>query len=438
MDYKEKYEMALSRAKNLHKDAIDMGETLRAKQCEIIFPELAEPEDERIRKALIAVLKSDFESDTTIYDISVGEIIAWLEKQSQVKESLISQHENKTCKENDDSLTSEDEKIRNLIIDLVNARANDNDVEPMISWLEKQGGKDKLIQELGDYKVKYTQKVLGQYLENQGEKPINDTDEEIVEAVQNTSVLDMVEPRFKVGDWITDGNITIQIEAIKNDCYLYCGDCALYSTKTADKVYHLWTIQDAKNGDVLVYGDNPSDHHLRIIMLFKSMRTFNSAFNHFHIFDDEFRINDWCDCGKTAHPATKEQRDLLFKKMIDAGYEWDAEKKELKKMKVTSSTYCSGNCKGYQETGKCFADGECDSKRKYDNILDSCEIEHIEDGKYYYCIKDYYAGGNKRASKGDVIQAHRGMCMMGLGTNANEYFLPVKRCSLSFVEHIDV
>jgi len=34
----------------------------------------------------------------------------------------------------------------------------------------------------------------------------------------------------------------------------------------------------------------------------------------------------------TAYPATKEQRDLLFKKMKEAGYQWDAEKKELRKI----------------------------------------------------------------------------------------------------------
>lgn len=44
IDYEKKYKEALERAKNLHKDAIDMGETLRAKQCEIIFPELVESE----------------------------------------------------------------------------------------------------------------------------------------------------------------------------------------------------------------------------------------------------------------------------------------------------------------------------------------------------------------------------------------------------------
>jgi hypothetical protein len=31
-------------------------------------------------------------------------------------------------------------------------------------------------------------------------------------------------------------------------------------------------------------------------------------------------------------PATKGQRDLLFQKIHDAGYEWDADKKELKKI----------------------------------------------------------------------------------------------------------
>lgn len=35
----------------------------------------------------------------------------------------------------------------------------------------------------------------------------------------------------------------------------------------------------------------------------------------------------------TAYPATKEQRDMLFAKMKEAGYEWDAEKKELRKIK---------------------------------------------------------------------------------------------------------
>ena len=36
-------------------------------------------------------------------------------------------------------------------------------------------------------------------------------------------------------------------------------------------------------------------------------------------------------------PATREQRDLFFQKMKEAGYEWNAKKKELKKIEQKSS-----------------------------------------------------------------------------------------------------
>ena len=82
MDYKEKYEKAVQAAM-LAKQDTESAVTVQT--LEEIFPELRESEDERIRKALISILKSDFEKDTTIYDISVGDIIAWLEKQGEQK-----------------------------------------------------------------------------------------------------------------------------------------------------------------------------------------------------------------------------------------------------------------------------------------------------------------------------------------------------------------
>jgi hypothetical protein len=39
----------------------------------------------------------------------------------------------------------------------------------------------------------------------------------------------------------------------------------------------------------------------------------------------------------SVSPATKEQRDLLFQKMKEAGYEWDTEKKELRKVEQKST-----------------------------------------------------------------------------------------------------
>lgn len=72
-----------------------------------------------------------------------------------------------------------DEKVRKALIKLVTNYASmdlfieyDIHLDEALSWLEKQRDKDKLIQELGEYKVKYTQEVLSQHLEKQGgQKP---------------------------------------------------------------------------------------------------------------------------------------------------------------------------------------------------------------------------------------------------------------------------
>ena len=87
MNYEQKYKEALERAKNLHKDAIDMGENIRAKQCEIIFHGLAESEDEKIRKAIHIYL--DWLDGRKDYaprgEYSIRDMIAWLEKQGEQK-----------------------------------------------------------------------------------------------------------------------------------------------------------------------------------------------------------------------------------------------------------------------------------------------------------------------------------------------------------------
>lgn len=86
MDYKEKYEQALERARGLL-EGMDEGDYFASNEdIENIFPELKESEDERIIKALISILKSDFEKDTTIFGISIEQIIVWLEKQKEPKD----------------------------------------------------------------------------------------------------------------------------------------------------------------------------------------------------------------------------------------------------------------------------------------------------------------------------------------------------------------
>ena len=65
-------------------------------------------------------------------------------------------------------------------------------------------------------------------------------------------------------------------------------------------------------------------------------------------YDDGFFYADFED-GNTIDsddliPATKAQRALLFKKMHEAGYEWDAEKKEVKLLITNGGDVDTENC----------------------------------------------------------------------------------------------
>jgi hypothetical protein len=141
---------------------------------------------------------------------------------------------------------------------------------------------------------------------------------------------DKVEPKFKVGDWVTNSIESVQITGYDID-YGYQVDCKgnlqHRDTDIIEKDYHLWTIQDAKDSDVLAdekpfifrgFGDREHPNNPTAYCGITTSGTF--------ILSTE---NEWWTADD-FYPATKEQCDLLFQKMKEAGYEWDVEKKELK------------------------------------------------------------------------------------------------------------
>lgn len=81
MDYKQKYEEALERAKMYQGMVVLPAESM----IETIFPELAESEDEKVRKELIKVFsnREKYLIDQSFGDITVSEVLAWLEKQGK-------------------------------------------------------------------------------------------------------------------------------------------------------------------------------------------------------------------------------------------------------------------------------------------------------------------------------------------------------------------
>ena len=159
------------------------------------------------------------------------------------------------------------------------------------------------------------------------------------------NVKQKIEPKFHKGEWLCENEPNnysrfIQILEIVNvqgkERYRISRDLHndedVVECRFIENNYHLWTIQDAKENDVLATLD--------YILVFKEFLKNDGGISYCHYdfgagnpqfvwFEDK----NWY-FGKEAiiHPATKEQHDLLFQKMHEAGYEWDAEKKELKKI----------------------------------------------------------------------------------------------------------
>ena len=83
MDYKQKYEQALERAKELLEDMDKKDYFASNADIENIFPELKESEDERIKKWLIDWAKAVNWSEQ--FTITKEQVLAWLEKQGEKK-----------------------------------------------------------------------------------------------------------------------------------------------------------------------------------------------------------------------------------------------------------------------------------------------------------------------------------------------------------------
>ena len=82
MNYEKKYREALERAKKEWIENLDNCYTNYRERLEIIFPELAESEDERIRKTLIEYIKG-IKSWNYFLGISREQMIAWLENKAR-------------------------------------------------------------------------------------------------------------------------------------------------------------------------------------------------------------------------------------------------------------------------------------------------------------------------------------------------------------------
>jgi len=430
MNYEKTYKEAIESIKRIYEQADSFGKELMEKELH----ELRESEDERIKNEIIAFVEQSIHrgGGTPIPQEQEDKWIVWLEKQgehanfrnmiqvgdkvtknedgvlvnlSQLKRVAKPSEKQGEQKPADkvDVLMSLDEAIEHCKEKSCGNSACALEHEQLEKWLTelKELKEQKSIEQ--DTETHDLWVYIREWNEKFGRLPKEE--DELAACIDYMMKMqkpaDKAEPKFKVGDWVVYNRDDyskeiIQVYDIRDGRYYFTDNIHFsWSIKECDEKCHLWAIQDANDGDVLATKKgNP--------FIYDKNRYNNGLAYYYAGLDVNKELTLKSPHHMLAHfgelssvfPATKEQRDLLFQKMEEAGYEWDAEKKELKKTP---------------------------------NSLEECEIEHIEHGKYYYCIKDYYSGGYKRASKGEVVQALRGMNMMGLGVRANEYFIPVKR-----------
>lgn len=315
MDYEKAYNEAIKRAKAIIEVAEKEEEVY--KSAITIFPELRESEDEKIRKALISFLKSPFVNEN-ITDEKVAPWLAWLENQKEYESTDFEYVWDRTdC---GDLTSALDKYSEEAIINMCHAWYDKGIELERKSWLEKQC---------------YTKKdVDDAYL-----KGICNTKHELEKQGEQESA-DKLEPKFHEGEWITNGDYTWKIAEVKPLDYILQsqdGNIVDDTISHVDEQFHSFTIEDAKDGDVL------ASELCDSIILFRGIKDDNIDFycdydfSKIDIPGDRFTVNNGQHYGnvedsKDFYPATKEQRDTLFLKMKEAGYEWSEETHELKKI----------------------------------------------------------------------------------------------------------
>ena len=270
-----------------------------AKQIFRFFPELKESEDEGMVKFIKNQLFNIKKTITENYelDAKLTKAINWLEKQGE----------------------------QNLDTDFSNLRTWKYIVDAV--WTEKEG--------IGQYlDSPFTEEVAKKLQKRFGNAPKEVTYTYEVET-GNGNIKSLVTeklqlPKFKVGDWVVhkcgEETATLQITRIVGKTYVFSDDSTL---SVADEdTLRLWDItKDAKDGDVLatsagafIYNSNNGGGSCPGCYCgINTLGNFKVGVEH-----------HWT--GKPVFPATKKQCDTLMKAMTDAGYTFDFEKKELKKI----------------------------------------------------------------------------------------------------------
>lgn len=297
MNYEKRYKEMLAKARAFYKkwDGVDAyNSSLAISELKEIFPELNKNEDEKIRETLIDYLKERKSCESYgQYVLRYDRWINLLEKQDE----------------------SDETKAKEFLINK-GYPIDTNDVLPTYEEM---------------YNIIRDGLIIREGLEKQREQ--NNADK--VEPKDNNSIEphfgksnNKFEPKFHGGDFIKHNVINIIYKVITVNSNSYYAESIKTGCRveffSAEQNFHLWTIEDAEEGDILY-----SPKH-DLLWIYKNKDEYHVASN-----GNFISVESLIEISSDVCPATKEQRDFLFQKMKVYGYEWHADKKEVIRLDVT-------------------------------------------------------------------------------------------------------
>lgn len=362
MNYEKKYKEALEKARYYHsKDYMLINSAI-----ENIFPEFKENKGEKIRKLLIRLFTNN--TNEKFDDVTTEEIIAWLEKQNPNanKEYWRGYREGK----------QEEQKEINLAEILKHYPKETELYSPLYGklWLAEVDEKNETItcykhhleegctravleQEdtvsfysngttgLPDFNISKDCMLFLYNIEKQGEPKHTDRAEPKSEIIKDkwyicTCTTCTEDSRI----WFKKGSAYLGNDILKCDLGVDPNDYQDY--------FRIWTIHDAKDGDILA--ESKGD----VILMFRGIGNteWNDVIDYYCCYDRHRKkfifqkdLKFWgCVENNQLKPATKEQRELFFQKMKEEEYTFDFKKKELKKIEQQSSQWNISDYKTWQ------------------------------------------------------------------------------------------
>ncbi len=179
-------------------------------------------------------------------------------------------------------------------------------------------------------------------------------------------------PKFHKSDWVIDKQELVHqienvVENVTNHTFGYDIVGGGYFNDNSD--VRLWTIKDAKDGDML------AAH--KCLVLFKKLDGLNiKCYCTYHFMNNQMFFVDTLQNKDAFHPATEEEKKKLFDAIKENGYKWNEETKILERFSVPKFKdgdilYCNAN-----------DDGEDKDMFKYIFIFD--KIVDVDGTQFYY------------------------------------------------------